>query len=670
VDLKILLKKSIMSTENEAKIEPTQNGYGADSIQVLEGLEGVRKRPAMYIGDIGVKGLHHLVYEVVDNSIDEALAGYCNNIIVSIHPDNSISVHDNGRGIPTGMHHKEKRSALEVVMTLLHAGGKFDKNTYKVSGGLHGVGVSCVNALSTKLHVTVKREGKIFEQEYKRGVPKYAVRETGSSEETGTLVHFWPDTTIFTSQVYNRDILEGRLRELAYLNKKIRITLHDLREKDDAGNYYQQEFYSEGGIIEFVEMLDKNGKRNALIPSIVYMEGHDDASNVAVEVAMNYNDSYNEHIFSYVNNINTIEGGTHVSGFRRAITRVFQQYGKKQGLFEKSKVEVEGDDFREGLSAIISVKVPEPQFEGQTKTKLGNSEVMGIVDVTVSRVLDAYLEENPRDAKNIISKIILAAQARAAARKARELVQRKTVLSGGGLPGKLSDCSERDPEKCELFLVEGDSAGGTAKQGRDRNFQAILPLRGKILNVEKAMEHKIYDNEEIRNMFTALGVKIGTPQDPKALDLSKLRYHKLIIMTDADVDGSHIATLILTFFFRYMKEMVEQGYIYIAQPPLYLVKKGKEQFYAWNEEQRRGYVERLGGGKEDSVNVQRYKGLGEMNASQLWDTTMNPTTRTLRQVSIESAAEADRVFSMLMGDEVGPRREFIESHAKYAKLYI
>jgi DNA gyrase subunit B len=518
--------------------------------------------------------------------------------------------------------------------------------------------------------VTVKREGKIFEQEYERGAPKFAVREIGSSEETGTLVHFWPDTTIFTSQVYNKDILEGRLRELAYLNKKIRITLHDLREKNDAGNYYQQEFYSEGGIIEFVEMLDKNGKRNALIPSIVYMEGHDEASNVAVEVAMNYNDSYNEHIFSYVNNINTIEGGTHVSGFRRAITRVFQQYGKKQGLFEKSKVEVEGDDFREGLSAIISVKVPEPQFEGQTKTKLGNSEVMGIVDVTVSRVLEAYLEENPRDAKNIISKVILAAQARAAARKARELVQRKTVLSGGGLPGKLSDCSERSPEKCELFLVEGDSAGGTAKQGRDRNFQAILPLRGKILNVEKAMEHKIYDNEEIRNMFTALGVKIGTPEDPKALDLSKLRYHKLIIMTDADVDGSHIATLILTFLFRYMKEMVEQGYVYIAQPPLYLVKKGKEQFYAWNEEQRRAYVERLGGGKEDSVNVQRYKGLGEMNASQLWDTTMNPETRTLRQVSIESAAEADRVFSMLMGDEVGPRREFIESHAKYAKLDI
>ena len=670
VDLKILRKKSLMSTENEAQMDPNQNGYGADSIQVLEGLEAVRKRPAMYIGDIGVKGLHHLVYEVVDNSIDEALAGYCNNIIVNIHPDNSISVQDNGRGIPTGMHHKEKRSALEVVMTVLHAGGKFDKNTYKVSGGLHGVGVSCVNALSTKLQVTVKREGKIFEQEYQRGVPSYAVREIGTSEDTGTLVHFWPDTTIFTAQVYNKDILEGRLRELAYLNKKIRITLNDLREKEDAGKHYQQEFYSEGGIIEFVEMLDKNGKRNALIPSIVYMEGHDEASNVAVEVAMNYNDSYNEHIFSYVNNINTIEGGTHVSGFRRAITRVFQQYGKKQGLFEKSKVEVEGDDFREGLSAIISVKVPEPQFEGQTKTKLGNSEVMGIVDVTVSRVLEAYLEENPRDAKNIISKVILAAQARAAARKARELVQRKTVLSGGGLPGKLSDCSERDAEKCELFLVEGDSAGGTAKQGRDRNFQAILPLRGKILNVEKAMEHKIYDNEEIRNMFTALGVKIGTPEDPKALDLSKLRYHKLIIMTDADVDGSHIATLILTFLFRYMKEMVEQGYVFIAQPPLYLVKKGKEQFYAWNEEQRRGYVERLGGGREESVNVQRYKGLGEMNASQLWDTTMNPESRTLKQVSIESAAEADRVFSMLMGDEVGPRREFIESHAKYAKLDI
>ncbi len=662
--------KLTMSTEIDENLEQPNNSYGADSIQVLEGLEAVRKRPAMYIGDIGVKGLHHLVYEVVDNSIDEALAGHCDNIIVNIHEDNSISVEDNGRGIPTGMHHKEQRSALEVVMTVLHAGGKFDKNTYKVSGGLHGVGVSCVNALSTTLQVTVNRDGKTFEQEYERGVPKYAVREIGSSTTTGTKVHFWPDTTIFTANVYNKDILEGRLRELSYLNKRIRITLNDLRELDEAGNHYQQVFFSEGGIIEFVEMLDRNGKRSSLIPSIIYMEGHDADSNVAVEVAINYNDSYNEHIFSYVNNINTIEGGTHVAGFRRAITRVFQQYGKKLGLFEKSKVEVEGDDFREGLSAIISVKVPEPQFEGQTKTKLGNSEVIGIVDVTVSRTLEAYLEENPRDAKNIISKVILAAQARAAARKARELVQRKTVLSGGGLPGKLSDCSERDPTKSELFLVEGDSAGGTAKQGRDRNFQAILPLRGKILNVEKAMEHRIYDNEEIRNMFTALGVKIGTAEDPKALDLSKLRYHKLIIMTDADVDGSHIATLILTFLFRYMKEMVEQGYVYIAQPPLYLVKKGKEQFYAWNEEQRKGYVERLGAGKEDSVNVQRYKGLGEMNASQLWDTTMNPGSRTLKRVSIESAAEADRVFSMLMGDEVGPRREFIESHAKYAKLDI
>jgi DNA gyrase subunit B len=659
-----------MSTENPNTQEENISGYGADSIQVLEGLEAVRKRPAMYIGDIGVKGLHHLVYEVVDNSIDEALAGYCNEIVVNIHEDNSVSVQDNGRGIPTGMHLKEKRSALEVVMTVLHAGGKFDKNTYKVSGGLHGVGVSCVNALSAVLQVTVEREGKKFEQEYERGAPKYPVREIGTSSKTGTKVHFWPDPTIFTSLVYNKEILEGRLRELSYLNKRIRIILNDLREIDETGTHYQQVFFSEGGITEFVEMLDRNGKRNSLIPNIIYMECHDEESNVVVEVAINYNDSYSEHIFSYVNNINTIEGGTHVAGFRRAITRVFQQYGKKQGLFEKSKVEVEGDDFREGLSAIISVKVPEPQFEGQTKTKLGNSEVMGIVDVTVSRTLQAFLEENPRDAKNIISKVILAAQARAAARKARELVQRKTVLTGGGLPGKLSDCSERDPKKSELFLVEGDSAGGTAKQGRDRHFQAILPLRGKILNVEKAMEHKIYDNEEIRNMFTALGVKIGTPEDPKALDISKLRYHKLVIMTDADVDGSHIATLILTFLFRYMKEMVEQGYVYLAQPPLYLVKKGKEQAYAWNEEQRKAFIERLAGGKEDSVNVQRYKGLGEMNARQLWDTTMNPESRTLKRVTIESAAEADRVFSMLMGDEVAPRRAFIESHAKYAKLDI
>ena len=659
-----------MSTESNEKTTASVNGYGADSIQVLEGLEAVRKRPAMYIGDIGVKGLHHLVYEVVDNSIDEALAGYCRNIDVIIHADNSVSVKDDGRGIPTDIHLKEGRSALEVVMTVLHAGGKFDKNTYKVSGGLHGVGVSCVNALSSRLHVKVEREGKSFEQEYSKGIPKYPVRETGKSERTGTTVHFWPDLEIFTSGIYIKDILESRLRELAYLNRKIRITLTDEREKDEEGNDYLKVFYSEGGIIEFVEMLDQNGKRTSLIPKVVYMEGYDQDTNVAVEVAINYNDSYNEHIFSYVNNINTIEGGTHVAGFRRAITRVFQQYGKREGLFEKSKVEVEGDDFREGLSAIISVKVPEPQFEGQTKTKLGNSEVIGIVDTTVARALEAYLEENPREAKSIINKVILAAQARAAARKARELVQRKTVLTGGGMPGKLSDCSERDPNKCELFLVEGDSAGGTAKQGRDRNYQAILPLRGKILNVEKAMEHRIYDNEEIRNMFTALGVKIGTAEDPKALDLSKLRYHKLIIMTDADIDGSHIATLILTFLFRYMKEMVEQGYVFIAQPPLYLVKKGKEQQYAWNEEQRRFLIEKIGGGKDESVNVQRYKGLGEMNASQLWETTMNPASRTLKQVTIESAAEADRIFSMLMGDEVAPRREFIESHARYANLDV
>jgi DNA gyrase subunit B len=659
-----------METVNPENPNTPVNGYGAESIQVLEGLEAVRKRPAMYIGDIGLKGLHHLVYEVVDNSIDEALAGYCSDIQVTIHTDNSVSVRDDGRGIPTGMHPKEGKSALEVVMTVLHAGGKFDKNTYKVSGGLHGVGVSCVNALSSRLHVVVEREGKVFEQEYAKGVPKYSVRETGVSDRTGTTVQFWPDTEIFTVSVYHKDILEGRLRELSYLNRKIRITLSDERETDEAGNTYNKEFYSEGGIVEFVEMLDRNGKRSSLIPKIIFVEAHDPDTNVAVEVAINYNDSFNEHIFSYVNNINTIEGGTHVAGFRRAVTRVFQQYGKREGLFEKSKVEVEGDDFREGLSAIISVKVPEPQFEGQTKTKLGNSEVMGIVDTTVARALEAYLEENPREAKQIINKVILAAQARAAARKARELVQRKTVLTGGGMPGKLSDCSERDPDKCELFLVEGDSAGGTAKQGRDRNFQAILPLRGKILNVEKAMEHRIYDNEEIRNMFTALGVKIGTAEDPKALDLSKLRYHKLIIMTDADIDGSHIATLILTFLFRYMKEMIEQGYVYIAQPPLYLVKKGKAQEYAWNEEQRRGLIERLGGGKDESVDVQRYKGLGEMNASQLWETTMNPQTRTLKKVTIESAAEADRIFSMLMGDEVAPRREFIESHARYANLDV
>jgi DNA gyrase subunit B len=660
-----------MSEEIKAKAIPVSNGYDADSIQVLEGLEAVRKRPAMYIGDISEKGLHHLVYEVVDNSIDEALAGYCKNIVVTIHEDNSVSVEDDGRGIPTEMHTKEKRSALEVVMTVLHAGGKFDKNSYKVSGGLHGVGVSCVNALSKNLHVEVCREGKKFEQDYKIGVPQYPVREIGTTDKTGTTVRFWPDDSIFLVTVYKKDILEARLRELSFLNKGVRIILNDLREKEDEnGATYTKTFYSEGGIVEFVEMLDSNAGRSPLLPKVIFVEGRDEATNVAVEVAMIYNDSYSEHIYSYVNNINTIEGGTHVSGFRRALTRVFKSYGDKQGLFEKAKVEIEGDDFREGLSSIISVKVPEPQFEGQTKTKLGNSDVMGVVDSTVSKVLEAYLEENPREAKNIINKVILAAQARAAAKKARELVQRKSVLSGGGLPGKLADCSERDPAKCELFLVEGDSAGGTAKQGRDRSFQAILPLRGKILNVEKAMEHKIYENEEIRNMYTALGVTVGTPEDPKALNLVKLRYHKLIIMTDADVDGSHIATLILTFIYRYMTELVEQGHVYIAQPPLYLVKKAKEQAYAYNEEQRKALIEKIGGGKDDSVNVQRYKGLGEMNATQLWETTMNPETRTLKQVTIESAAEADRVFSMLMGDEVGPRREFIESHAKYAKIDV
>lgn len=659
-----------MSEELDKQHAAENKNYGADSIQVLEGLEAVRKRPAMYIGDVGVKGLHHLVYEVVDNSIDEALAGWCKNIFVTIHEDNSISVQDDGRGIPTAMHTKEKKSALEVVMTVLHAGGKFDKNTYKVSGGLHGVGVSCVNALSTKLHVTVQREGKIFEQEYGIGIPKYPVREIGTSSITGTKVHFWPDLSIFQEYVYRREILEGRLRELAFLNRKINITLTDLRELDDAGNAYSSHFYSEGGIIEFVQMLDKNANRNPILSAPLFVEGHDESTNVAVEVALTYNDDFKENIFSYVNNINTIEGGTHVTGFRQALTRVFKSYGDKEGLFERAKVTVEGDDFREGLSAIISVKVPEPQFEGQTKTKLGNSEVSGVVQTTVARALEAYLEENPKESKQVISKIILAAQARVAAKKARDMVQRKTVLTGGGLPGKLADCSEKDPVKCELYLVEGDSAGGTAKQGRDRSYQAILPLRGKILNVEKAMEHKIYENEEIRNMYTALGVTVGTPEDPKALNTAKLRYHKLIIMTDADVDGSHIATLILTFIFRYMKELVEQGCVYIAQPPLYLVKRGKEQEYAYSEEQRKALIERLGAGKEDSVTIQRYKGLGEMNAEQLWETTMDPARRTLKRVTIESAAEADRIFSMLMGDDVAPRREFIESHAKYARIDV
>ena len=660
-----------MSTEQEAIQLSASQSYDAGSIQVLEGLEAVRKRPAMYIGDIGVKGLHHLVYEVVDNSIDEALAGHCKNITVTIHKDNSVSVMDDGRGIPTGIHPKEGRSALEVVMTVLHAGGKFDKDSYKVSGGLHGVGVSCVNALSKDMHTTVFREGKIFEQEYKKGIPQYPVREIGTTDKRGTLQHFMPDDSIFIVSDYNREILAGRLRELSYLNKGIRIHMIDLRVTDELdGGIIDEEFYSEGGIVEFVQMLDRNGKRDPLLPQPIYVEAYDKEANVSVDVALSYNTSYNEYIFSYVNNINTIEGGTHVAGFRRSITRVFKSYGDKNKLFEKAKVDITGDDFREGLSAIISVKVPEPQFEGQTKTKLGNNDVMGIVDVSVSRVLEAYLEEHPKEAKMIIDKVILAAQARAAARKAREMVQRKSVLTGGGLPGKLADCSDRDPHRCELYLVEGDSAGGTAKQGRDRSYQAILPLRGKILNVEKAQEYKIYENEEIKNMFTALGVTVGTIEDAKALNLAKLRYHKVIIMTDADVDGSHIATLILTFFFRYMKELVEQGYVYLANPPLYLVKKGKEQAYAWNEDDRKAWVEKLAHGKEDNVNVQRYKGLGEMNAEQLWETTMNPETRTLKRVTIDSAAEADRVFSMLMGDEVAPRREFIESHAKYARLDV
>ncbi|MBS1645633.1 MAG: DNA topoisomerase (ATP-hydrolyzing) subunit B [Bacteroidetes bacterium] len=663
-----------MQTEHEVVAAPssaTNNGYDAGSIQVLEGLEAVRKRPAMYIGDVGEKGLHHLVYEVVDNSIDEALAGHCTHIEVTIGTDNSISVRDDGRGIPTGIHPKEKRSALEVVMTVLHAGGKFDKDSYKVSGGLHGVGVSCVNALSSTMHTTVFREGKIFEQEYHKGIPAYPVREIGVTSDRGTLQHFIPDASIFITTTYKREILASRLRELSFLNRGIRITLTDERDIDEtSGKAFVETFYSEGGIVEFVQLLDKTGKRDPLLPEPIYIESYDKSSNVAVEVAMSYNTSFNEHIFSYVNNINTIEGGTHVAGFRTAITRVFKAYGDKNKLFEKAKVEITGDDFREGLSAIISVKVPEPQFEGQTKTKLGNNDVSGTVNTAVARVLEAFLEENPKPAKVIIDKVILAAQARAAARKARELVQRKSVLTGGGMPGKLADCSERDPERCELYLVEGDSAGGTAKQGRDRSYQAILPLRGKILNVEKAQEHKIYENEEIKNMYTALGVTVGTEDDPKALNLSKLRYHKIIIMTDADVDGSHIATLILTFFFRYMKELVEQGYLYLAQPPLYLVKKGKEQAYAWTEEERKALVAKFGNGKEDSVNIQRYKGLGEMNAEQLWSTTMDPETRTLKKVSIDSPANADSVFSMLMGDEVPPRRNFIETHAKYARIDV
>ncbi|MBK1441024.1 DNA topoisomerase (ATP-hydrolyzing) subunit B [Parapedobacter sp. ISTM3] len=643
-----------------------QSTYSADNIQVLEGLEAVRKRPSMYIGDTGVKGLHHLVYEVVDNSIDEAVAGYCDDIHVIIHKDNSITVEDNGRGIPTGINKKENKSALELVMTVLHAGGKFDKDTYKVSGGLHGVGVSCVNALSTVLIAEVHREGKVFMQEYHKGKPQYDVKEVGESERTGTKVTFHPDPEIFTTTtVYNYDTLASRLRELAFLNKGVRLTLVDEREEQEDGSLLSDVFYSEGGLKEFVKYLD--GTRQPLIPDPIYVEGI--KQGIPVELALQYNDTYSENVHSYVNNINTIEGGTHVAGFRRGLTRTLKAYADKSGLLKNMKVEITGDDFREGLTAVISVKVAEPQFEGQTKTKLGNNEVMGAVDMAVGEILSNYLEENPKEAKAIVQKVIIAAQARAAARKARDMVQRKNVMGGSGLPGKLADCSNNDPSKCEIYLVEGDSAGGTAKQGRDREFQAILPLRGKILNVEKAMEHKIYENEEIKNMFTALGVSIGTEDDAKALNLDKLRYHRVIIMTDADVDGSHITTLILTFYFRYMKELIENGYVYIATPPLYLVKKGKEQEYAWNDDQRDAAIQRLkGAGKEDSVHVQRYKGLGEMNAEQLWETTMNPQTRTLRQVTIENAAECDRIFSMLMGDEVAPRREFIERNAKYAKI--
>lgn len=643
-----------------------KDNYSADNIQVLEGLEAVRKRPAMYIGDIGFKGLHHLVWEVVDNSIDEALAGYCTEIKVQINPDNSVTVADNGRGIPTGIHTKEGRSALEVVMTVLHAGGKFDKDTYKVSGGLHGVGVSCVNALSVHLKATIRREGKIFVQEYSCGAPLYSVKEVGESEETGTTIEFKPDDTIFTTTEYKYETIATRLRELSFLNKGIRIFLADFRTLDENGEPVKDEFFSTGGLREFVEYLDST--REKLIAEPLYMEG--DKGGIPVEVALLYNTSYTENVVSYVNNINTIEGGTHVAGFRRALTRTLKNYADKSGLLEKSKIEVTGDDFREGLTAVISVKVAEPQFEGQTKTKLGNSDVAGAVDTCVSDILNIYLEEHPREAKIIVSKVILAAQARLAARKAREMVQRKNVLSGTGLPGKLADCSDSDPAVCELYLVEGDSAGGSAKQGRNRAFQAILPLRGKILNVEKAQEHRIYDSEEIRNMITALGVTFGTPEDEKALNLNKLRYHKVIIMTDADVDGSHIRTLILTFFFRYMRALIDNGYLFIAQPPLYQVKKGKEERYVWTEEQREAAIRELGNGKEDSVGIQRYKGLGEMNPEQLWQTTMNPENRTLKIVTIESAAEADHLFSMLMGDEVAPRRDFIEKNARYAKIDI
>jgi DNA gyrase subunit B len=645
----------------------TVNEYSAESIQVLEGLEAVRKRPAMYIGDISVKGLHHLVYEVVDNSIDEALAGYCKNIAVIINEDGSITVIDDGRGIPVGMMEKEKRSALEVVLTVLHAGGKFNKDSYKVSGGLHGVGVSCVNALSVHLKAVVYINGKIYQQEFERGKPLYPVKEIGTCDRTGTEITFKPDADIFNTVDYNFEILSTRLRELAFLNKGIRLEITDRREMEENGggtsHFRTETFYSEKGLSEFVTLLDENREK---LTDIIHIENS--KAEVPVEVAMQYNTSFSENVFSYVNNINTIEGGTHLAGFRRGLTRTLKAYAEKSGMISKLKFDISGDDFREGLTAVISIKVAEPQFEGQTKTKLGNSDVMGYVDTAISAALANYLEENPKDARTIVQKVILAAQARHAARKARELVQRKGVLSGSGLPGKLADCSERDPGMCEIYFVEGDSAGGTAKQGRDRHFQAILPLRGKILNVEKAMPHKIFENEEIRNIYTALGVTVGTEDDSKALNLDKLRYHKVIIMTDADVDGSHITTLMMTFFYRHMEDLIKNGHLYIATPPLYLIKKGKTERYCWTEEERRAIVDELGKGKDGSVHVQRYKGLGEMNSEQLWETTMNPEKRTLRLVTIESAAEADRVFSMLMGDDVPPRREFIEKHAKYARI--
>jgi len=644
-----------------------KNDYGASNIQVLEGLEAVRKRPAMYIGDVGVRGLHHLVYEVVDNSIDEALAGHCNVIDVWINEDNSITVKDDGRGIPVDFHEKEQRSALEVVMTVLHAGGKFDKDTYKVSGGLHGVGVSCVNALSIKLTAEVHRDGKKYIQEYSKGIPAFPVKEIGTTDDRGTIVTFMPDDSIFEESVYNYDTLANRMRELSYLNKGIRISMTDKRVTDEEGEHPREEFYSEGGLKEFVTFLD--GNRNQIIDDVIYMDG--EKSGIPVEVAMVYNDTYSENIHAYVNNINTHEGGTHLAGFRRGLTNTLKKFADDSGMLQKLKFEISGDDFREGLTAVVSVKVQEPQFEGQTKTKLGNREVTAPVSQSVSEMLQNYLEEHPKDARTIVQKIILAAQARNAAKKAREMVQRKTVLGSNSLPGKLADCQERDPEKCEIYLVEGDSAGGTAKQGRDRVFQAIMPLRGKILNVEKAMPHKIFENEEIKNIYTALGVRVGTEEDERALNMEGLRYHKVIIMCDADVDGSHIATLILTFFFRFMRPLVEAGYIYIATPPLYLVKKGKQEQYCWSDEERDQMIGELkGAGNESSVKIQRYKGLGEMNAIQLWDTTMNPEFRTLRQVSIDSAAEADRVFSMLMGDEVPPRRAFIEKNAKYANIDI